>query len=193
MKTIYFVAGASGSGKSTILPNLNALLGTSYNVFDFDDIGVPKNADKKWRQEATEQWIKKLLEEDKKSVLLGQMVLGEILASPSAFQLGKVHFCLLDVSDKERINRLKKRNTHGIGQHSLNWAAWLRVHHEDPQWEQHVIKDDSWHDMQFDQWDKLETWCPVASIKIIDTTNVSIEEVASQVKDWIKSTSTNQM
>ncbi len=187
MKTIYFVAGASGSGKSSIINDLKQLLGNDFKVFDFDDIGVPKNPDKKWRQEVTEQWIKKLLLEQKNSVLLGQMVVGEILASPSAPKLGTVHFCLLDVSDKERIARLKKRNTHGIDQHSLNWAAWLRMHHEDPQWQQHVIKNDSWSNMQFVRWDKLDTWKPLSSIKIIDTTGLSISQVASQVKNWISS------
>jgi len=187
MGTVYFVAGASGSGKSAIIKNLKGLLGTNYNVFDFDDVGVPKNADKRWRQQTTEQWIKKLLQEKKKSVLLEQMVLGEILACPSASNLITVHFCLLDVSDKERIQRLKKRNTHGIDQHSLNWAAWLRMHHEDPQWQQHIIKNDSWHNMQFDRWEKLDTWNSLASIKIIDTTGLSIQQVASQVRNWIES------
>ena len=32
--------------------------------YDFDDIGVPENADKKWRQETTEAWIKLLLSLD---------------------------------------------------------------------------------------------------------------------------------
>jgi dephospho-CoA kinase len=187
MKTIYFIAGASGSGKSAILDHLKQKLDNSIDVFDFDNIGVPKDADTKWRQQATEQWIKQLVNLDKENVLLGQMVLGEILASPSASKLGKVHFALLDVSDKERINRLKKRNTYGIDQHSLNWASWLRMHHEDPQWQQHVIKDNAWPDMQFSRWDSLNKWKPLASIEILDTTGLSIDQVASLIKDWINS------
>lgn len=186
MKELFFVAGASGSGKSAIQRKLHDVLGSEYSVYDFDDIGVPKDADKKWRQEATEQWIKKLLEEKKKSVLLGQIVLGEVLASPSAAKLGKVYFCLLDVSDQERIKRLKARNTYGINQHSLNWAAWLRMHQGEPQWEQHVIKNDSWPNMQFARWDKLTNWKPLAFTHLIDTTNLTIEQVATQVKDWIE-------
>jgi len=53
--------------------------------------------------------------------------------------------------------------------------------------EYQIIKNDSWHNMRFDRWDNLDTWKPLASIKIIDTTNASINQVASQVKDWIDS------
>jgi hypothetical protein len=54
-----------------------------------------------------------LLADDKDVCLLGQIVLGEILASPSAAKLDGINFYLLDVSDFERIQRLKKRNTYG--------------------------------------------------------------------------------
>src|SRR5204862_6465974 len=96
---LYFIAGASGSGKTAIIPDLKKILGDSVAVYDFDDIGVPDGADKKWRQESTEKWLQKLLSDDKDVCLLGQLVLGEILACPSAKQIDKLHFCLLDVSD----------------------------------------------------------------------------------------------
>ena len=57
MTTLYFIGGASGSGKTAIKKNLQKLLGDEIAVFeidDSDDIQVPDNADKKWRQEATE-------------------------------------------------------------------------------------------------------------------------------------------
>ena len=145
---ICFIAGASGSGKTAIRPYLEKILGISVSVYDFDDIGVPEGADKKWRQEATEGWIQKLLQENIDSCLLGQVVLGEILACPSAKQLGQVNFCLLEVIDFERIQRLKKRNTYGADQAMLSWAAWLCMHNRDPQRAQRAIplkrKSDAW-------------------------------------------------
>ncbi|MFN7093793.1 MAG: hypothetical protein ACK4M7_00370 [Burkholderiales bacterium] len=123
MKNLYFVAGASGSGKTSIMADLKDFLKNTINLYDFDDIGVPKDADKKWRQESTEKWLQKLLKDEKDGCLLDQIVLGEILACPSAKMLGKINFCLLDVSDYERICRLKKRNTYGIDQHMLNWTS----------------------------------------------------------------------
>lgn len=143
---IYFIAGASGSGKSAIIEDLKLALPNAA-IHDFDDIGVPENADKIWRQKATEQWLQRYLTQ-KDSVgifcVCGQVVLGEILACPSANKIGKVNFCLLEVSDFERIRRLKKQNAYGADQNMLNWAAWLRMHHQDPQWAQYVITDDCW-------------------------------------------------
>lgn len=87
--------------------------------------------------------------------LLGQIVLGEILSRPSAKQIDKINFCLLDVSDFERIGRLKKRNTYGADQNMLNWAAWLRMHHQDPQWTPHVIQEDAASIMDFSRLSAL--------------------------------------
>lgn len=183
--TFYFVAGASGSGKTAIIKDLHAMLDNSVIIYDFDDIGVPKNTDKKWRQEATEKWLQKLLSDGKSACLLGQMVLGEILACPSAKQIDKVNFCFLDVDDLKRIQRLKNHDTYSINQNILNWASWLRMHHQDPQWFQHVLKDDCWDELDFSFWDKLKSCDNKANIKLLDTTKLSINEVAKLVADWV--------
>lgn len=185
MSTFYFIAGASGSGKTAIIPDLKKILGDSIAVYDFDDIGVPDGADKKWRQESTEKWLKKLLSDDKDACLLGQIVLGEILACPSAKQIDKIHFCLLDVSDFERIQRLKKRNTYGVDQNMLNWSSWLRMHHQDPQWIQNVLKEDCWSGLDFTIWDQLVNWDSKAIVKALDTTGLTINQVTKSVADWI--------
>jgi len=46
---LYFISGASGSGKTAVMPYLKELLGDGIAVDDFDDIGVPEGANKKWR------------------------------------------------------------------------------------------------------------------------------------------------
>jgi uridine kinase len=74
---LYFIGGASGSGKTAIMPELQKMLGKEIKVYDFDDIGVLDAADKKWRQESTEKWLQKLLSDDNDACLLGQLVLGE--------------------------------------------------------------------------------------------------------------------
>lgn len=186
MKRAYFVVGASGSGKSSIAEDLSRLLGPDFSIFDFDVIGVPAYADRKWRQRTTEIWLQKLLQEKNDVVLLGQMVLGELVACPSASKLGTLKVCFLDVTDIERIKRLKKRNTHGVDQHTLNWAAWLRVHHQDPQWQQHVIKEESWDGLHFDRWDTHTKWDQLASVYMVDTTHSTIPEVARKVAAWIE-------
>ncbi len=185
MTNLYFIGGASGSGKTAIMSELQDILGHKIEVHDFDDIGVPEAADKKWRQESTEKWLQKLLERGQDACLLGQIVLGEIFACPSAAKLSDINFCLLDVSDYDRIQRLKKRNTYGADQNMLNWSAWLRMHTHDPQWTQHVIKDDAWNGLHFSSWDREHTWPENVTTKFIDTTHLSIKEVAKHVSAWI--------
>lgn len=182
---LYFIGGASGSGKTAVMSHLKELLGDNIILYDFDDIGVPEDADKKWRQESTEKWLQKLLKGGKDAFLLGQIVLGEILACPSAKGIDKVNFCFLDVSDFERIGRLKKRNTYGVDQNMLNWSSWLRMHHKDPQWMQHVLKENCWKELSFSLWDQLANWDSAVDVKIIDTTELSLNEVATKVADWI--------
>ena len=190
---LYFIGGASGSGKTAVMPHLKELLGDDIAVYDFDDIGVPEGADKKWRQESTEKWLQKLLSEGKDVCLLGQIVLGEILACPSARQIDKINFCLLDVSDFERIRRLKKRNTYGADQNMLNWAAWLRMHPRDPEWTPHVIQEDAANIMDFSRLSALKSYEEVANVKILDTTDLALNEVAGQLADWVNHTkNTNQ-
>ena len=72
---LYFIGGASGSGKTAVIPYLKELFSDDA-VYDFDYIGVPENADKIWRQESTEKWLQKLLAKEEDAILLGQMVLG---------------------------------------------------------------------------------------------------------------------
>ena len=178
---LYFIGGASGSGKTAVMPHLKELLGGGIAVYDFDGIGVPEGADKKWRQESTEKWLQKLLADGKDACLLGQIVLGEILSCPSTKQIDKVNFCLLDVSDFERIQRLKKRNTYGTDQNMLNWSSWLRMHHQDPQWMPHVIREDAASHMDFSRLSALRTYEEVATIKIFDTTNLACMRL---LKNW---------
>ncbi|NRB10924.1 MAG: AAA family ATPase [Rickettsiaceae bacterium] len=186
MTKIYFIAGASGSGKTAIKTDLQKILGNSFNVYDFDDIGVAENADKKWRGQATEKWLQKLLQENKNACLLGQMVLGEILACPSAKHLDKVNFCLLDVSSLERINRLQQSKHHAKpNQNMLNWSSWLKIHTKNPSWEQHVIKDDCWNELDFSNWDSQKNWNLLANVKLLDTTTFNISQVAELVADWV--------
>jgi leucyl aminopeptidase (aminopeptidase T) len=186
MTNLYFIGGASGSGKTSVMKELQLLLSPAISVYDFDDMGVPDGADKKWRQETTEKWLKKLLDTGKDSCLLGQVVLGEILACPSAVKLEDIFFCLLDVHDSERIQRLQKRNPNDADQNMLNWASWLRMHQQDPQWAQQVIKDGAWEGMDFSIWDKESTWPAKVKLKEIDTTNSSIKEVGEQIAHWVQ-------
>jgi len=184
---MYFILGASGSGKSTVISDLKRLL-PNFEINDFDDIGVPEYPDKKWRQEATEAWANKYINTglERRGCLVGQMVLGEILACPSVKKMTEIHVCFLDCSDLIRIERLKNRGAYGADQSTLNWASWLRVHHQDPSWMPHVIKENASPILDFSLWpEDLKSWKSLADVDLLDTSFMSVEEVSEYLKNWI--------
>lgn len=186
---LYIITGASGSGKTACLPYLKEQL-PDHEVVDFDDIGVPENADKAWRQESTEKWLERYLGQDKPMVICGQMVIGEILSCPSFSKIDGIKVCLLDCSDLERVKRLKKRGTYGANQDTLNWSAWLRMHNVDPTWERHVIKESAWNGLDFSQLENAKVWNGILdSTCTIDTSDMSIEQVAKRIVQNIQTQS----
>lgn len=190
---LYFVTGASGSGKSAILTNLKELHPEAI-IHDFDEVRVPPNADKVWRQKTTEEWIRKYLNRpftDKPFVLCGGTIVGEILACPSAQSLGTFNILLLDVTDKERVHRLKMRGSSDANQDMLNWSSWIRMHFHSPQWHPEVIVENSWNAMLFERWSEIESWNKMAEISTADTTHMSVSKVAQKVYQWIQKVTSN--
>jgi len=74
MNKIILITGASGSGKTTVAKYLSE----KYQVFHFDDIGVPSLEDmhknfggpEKWQEWATKSWIDKLLKKSAGTLIL---------------------------------------------------------------------------------------------------------------------------
>lgn len=107
MNTITIITWTSGVGKSTLKELFAKQYGNQYEVFDFDDVWVPKNADEKWRIDTTQQRIRKLRDLErqwKKSVLFGQLVPDEIASDKD-----DILFILLEASREELEKRLKER------------------------------------------------------------------------------------
>ena len=122
---MFFLTGASGSGKSASLPGLRAALPT-IDWRDFDEFGVPSPCPREWRPLMTERWIQVALENNKRGKdtgVVGGTIMGEILACPSAPSVGKIHVALIDCHDVVRLDRLRKRGTHGVTQDMLSWVA----------------------------------------------------------------------
>ena len=126
---LLFVTGASGSGKTVVIPGLRKKF-PEFSVHDFDERYTPDPGDNRGRQEQTEYWISIAIENQrlgKDTIVCGGAVYGEILACPSIHQIDHLAVCLLDCSDLVRIERLRR---HGGAPDMalLSWAAWLRVH-----------------------------------------------------------------
>ncbi|MGI8747434.1 MAG: hypothetical protein ACR2J4_03645, partial [Deinococcus sp.] len=124
---LYVIGGASGSGKTTLLPFLRWSR-PDISWHDFDE--RHGRGGKHGRQQVAETWIQTALETTGDFGLLGQCPLGEILAAPSASGLRGLQHLLLDVSDIERVRRLRRRGDSLDTQDMLNWAAWMRVHEQ---------------------------------------------------------------
>lgn len=82
MNNVFFVIGANGVGKTTVLNLLKEqLLVSSFSTYDFDERGVPDNADKDWRRSETEYWLSLGIENkklNKNTVVCGFMKPEEI-------------------------------------------------------------------------------------------------------------------
>ena len=69
MSKTTFVIGANGIGKTTVMNDVQKLLSRSdFELHDFDERGVPDNADKTWRMSEAQHWISVGKENQKKGL-----------------------------------------------------------------------------------------------------------------------------
>lgn len=137
MNKIYFLIGASGSGKSTILNASKNQIENQFDILHFDSIGVPSFDEMKeqfgsieeWQRVKTIEWI----EEIKKRYLSKRSVILDAQTRPSFIKEGCLkidvdsEIILFDCSDDERKIRLIHRHQEELAdQNMMNWAAFLR-------------------------------------------------------------------
>jgi hypothetical protein len=169
------------------MPHLRQLL-PHVVLYDFDAVGVPPHAGPVWRQQTTEYWLQRAVAHQADpcdTLVCGGALLGEILACPSAPQVNGIAVCLLDCADVVRIDRLRARGTHGATQDMLNWAAWQRLHAVDPQWRPDVIQRQSAPGMQWARWATWQRGDPRWQVWVVDTTTLSLDEVAERIASWV--------
>src|ERR1700704_768242 len=184
---LYLVTGASGSGKTACLDILRQR-NPQIVWYDFDEVGVPTNADKQWRHRTTEYWLQRAVQNQAKGLdtcINGNIILGEVLACPSAPEINCLAVCLLDCADVVRIDRLRARDSNGANMEMLCWAAWQRMHAVDPQWYQNTIRDDGATEMRWERWEDWQRGDPRWQTCVLDTTHLTIAEVAEAILQWI--------
>jgi hypothetical protein len=160
---LFLVFGSSGSGKSFSLDVLRRRV-SGLAIHDFDEIGVPSDADTAWRHRATERWVRRALEYEAEGtdLLLGQTPFGELLAAPSAPLLEAISACLVDCDDETRLVRLHERGPEWLVRSAgdvddyVNWAEWMRRHATDPAWRTDVIRLGGDEAMRWERW---IGWC----------------------------------
>jgi hypothetical protein len=190
---LYLVTGASGSGKTACLEVLRPR-NPQIVWYDFDELGVPTNADLVWRQQTTEYWLQRAIQNQAKGLdtcINGNMILGEVLACPSAPKINGLAVCLLDCYDVARIDRLRTRGS-DLTHEMLCWAAWQRMHAVDPQWYQNTIRNDAAPEMRWERWADWQRGDPRWQTRVLDTTTLGIEEVAEAILKWMDEEKSNR-
>lgn len=185
---LIFVTGASGSGKTAVIPGL-AKTFPEYVVHDFDERVQPKKSGPRGRQEQTEFWINKAIEYQnvgKDTIVCGGAVYGEILACPSIKQIEGLAVCLLDCSDLERLERVR-RSDETPSMDMLTWSSWLRVHAVNPEWHPHVITEQGYNLMQWENWRGWRFGDERWRVTVIDTSGKKIEQIVGLVTKWVLS------
>ena len=139
-KTIYFITGASGVGKTTLVENLmNKHENKSWYFLHFDTIGVPSSAEMQrdfgsppaWQKAKTFEWIGQLVNDyqSEKIFFEGQVNLQFIVEGFAKHNFENYQIFLVDCSEKEMECRL----TFGRSQPELvtepmkKWLQYLRA------------------------------------------------------------------
>lgn len=189
---LFVLTGSSAAGKTAVLSGLAARV-ADLEPHDFDELGVPRGASRRWRQAATEEWTRRVIESSSPTgdtLIAGQTPLGEWLAVPSATALEAIAVCLLDVSDQIRAERLRRRQGATAPdriqlEHLLAWASWHRSHAADPQWRQDVIRQGAWERMRWERWQHWQRGDRRWDVVRLDTSLAPVEETVEQLTRWI--------
>jgi hypothetical protein len=186
------VTGSSCAGKSTLaFPAGDRFV--DLVVHDFDEVGVPVGADRRWRQQTLEAWVMRAVKYQatgRDVLLTGQSPLGEVLAVPSALLLDGLAVCLLDVSDEVRRRRLEERDPGKWRRQDqedfIGWARWHRLHAADPQYRPDVITADAWEEMVWRRWSTWRKGDPRWVTEVLDTTGQTVAASTVALAGWIE-------
>lgn len=168
MNKIFFVIGASGSGKTTVINALDKAGLSEFKTVYFDSIGVPTleemsakyNGPEEWQRIKTAEWVKTIKEtliSDTHVILDGQT--RPIFIEEACIENGIIAYeaILFDCSDEERTKRLVARGHSELAnEQMMNWARYLRQEGQK------------------------------RAYQIIDNTDLTFEETLSQFLDWLK-------
>jgi dephospho-CoA kinase len=167
MKKIFFIIGASGSGKTTVIKALEKTSPPDFKIFYFDSIGVPSleemnakyNSPEEWQRIKTFEWVKKIKElfVSEINVILDGQIRPEFIEKACVESKSAYETVLFDCTDKVRANRLIARgHPEMANEQMMNWAKYLRQESQK------------------------------RSYQIIDNTDQTCDETLCQLFKWLK-------
>ncbi len=138
-QTIYFITGASGVGKTTLIAQLKKkYANTTWSFLHFDSIGVPSFEDMEkefgspsgWQEAKTYEWLDKIVNQchDEKVFLEGQVNLQFIYDGFAKHNFKNYKIILVDCNIEEMTNRLthKRNKPELLTDDMKSWLQFLR-------------------------------------------------------------------
>jgi thymidylate kinase len=139
-KYIYFITGASGVGKTTLLTQLQKKnKNMPWSFLHFDSIGIPSvmemekefGSPSHWQRAKTYEWIDKLINQyhDEKIFLEGQVNLQFIQSGFQKHDFKNYKIILVDCSEETMEYRLtyKRAQPDLFNNDMRNWLTFLRI------------------------------------------------------------------
>ena len=137
MHTMYFVIGASGSGKTSAVRELERSSRPGLKTFFFDSIGVPSEQERierwgtgdGWQRAMTIEWMKRIRGElaNSKAVLDGQTRPSFIAEACEIHEVEFYKVILIDCSEHVRKTRLLQRGQPELAnERMMEWARYLK-------------------------------------------------------------------
>jgi GrpB-like predicted nucleotidyltransferase (UPF0157 family)/adenylate kinase family enzyme len=164
---IFFVIGASGSGKTTTLKRLERSMPTQCSLIHFDSIGVPSFEEmekeygsiEQWQRIKTLEWVEQLAKEHliKSHIIFDAQIRPAFISEACDTYGVKYEVILFDCSDEQRKKRLiARRNPELADENMMHWAVFLRKE------------------------------CQKRQYKIIDNTHITIDQTFQLFLTWLE-------
>ena len=172
---LFIVTGVNGIGKSTVIPELLKKLDSSlYAIHDFDERGVPDNADSDWRKSETTHWLevaKANATNNVSTLVCGFMKTTDIEHALKKVAGVEVSMCLLDANAEVISERIMSRY-----QTPKSLEELERTTGKTPE---KFLEDNIWVSSKFRESAKEK------GFTIVDTNDKNPEAVAEAIVDWM--------
>lgn len=178
---LFVITGVNGIGKSTVIPELSSKLDEKmYKIHDFDERGVPNNADAEWRQSEMTHWFNEAIKDNSRGV--NTIICGFVKASDLDYaksQIPGIKFevCVLDADAKTIKTRIINRYQTKESLKQLENTTGKTL--------ERFVRDNIWVSEKFRE-EAIKN-----DFYVLETSRKTPEKVGCDVIEWIKKSSRN--